>query len=83
MIKSNFLTTSSKTFGRLSALLLAMAVLSSCGQNSQFDENQEGFFVAGNLEGVNVQALPAADQDLYHHAGLTMLVEQFEAENLS
>lgn len=82
MTKSKFLTTSIKTLSSLSALLLATAVLSSCGQNSQFDEHQDGFFVAGNLEGVNVQALPAADQDLYHHVGLTMLVEQFEAENL-
>lgn len=66
------------------SLVLAALLLASCSekQTPRFDETQEGFFIAGNIEGVNPQTLSAADQDLYHHVGLSMLVEQFEAVNL-
>lgn len=68
----------------LSLLATATLFLSACSppQGARFDETQEGFFVAANLQGVDVNAMSAADRDLYHHVGLTMLVEQYEALNL-
>ena len=66
--------------------LLATSFLAACSpannSSSGMDESQEGFFIAGNIAGVDTTALSPAEQDLYRHAGLTMLVEQYNAVNL-
>lgn len=69
---------------RYSLWLISLLVLSACGQHAgDFDETKEGFFVAAAIDGVDTSKLSSADQDLYHHAGLSMLVEQYTVQNLS
>jgi beta-glucosidase-like glycosyl hydrolase len=70
---------------RLLLVTVLVPFLNACAPSSPspFDETQEGFFVAGNIEGFSPSSLSTADQDLYHHVGLSMLVEQYETQNLS
>lgn len=78
-LKSDFL--------KLSALTLTTLSLMACGNSNTsrpvYNESEEGFFVAANIQGLELETLSAADQDLYHHVGYSLLVEQFEVANLS
>lgn len=77
-LKSDFL--------KLSGLIFTALSISACHNNTAsrpvFDESEEGFFVASNIQGLNLDTLSPSDRDLYHHVGYSLLVEQYEALNL-
>lgn len=74
-----------RNFLKLTVVLPTLIALSACNNNTRgaFNESEDGFFVASNIQGVQVETLSPADQDLYHHVGYSLLVEQYEAVNLS
>lgn len=70
---------------KIYSLILSMTLLLfSCAKDPlTFDESQENFFTAAAIEGFDKNSLSIEDQDLYHHVGLSLLVEQYSVESLS